>query len=230
MAVCDVLCEGIVLEIMDFDSQREKMVDQQIAKRGVSDEKVLSAMRKVPRHEFIPLELQSQAYEDIPVGIGEGQTISQPLMVGLMTQVLDLKSDDCVLEIGTGSGYQTAVLAEIAKKVVTIENIEILSRRAQDILNKLGYQNIEFVTADGSKGIEGSKEAFDAILVTAAAPGELNHLLDQLKVGGRLLAPIGERASQTLTLFEKGKNQVTTQSICQCVFVPLVGEYGYSAT
>ena len=213
---------------MNFEYLRKKMVEEQIVRRGIHNPKVIEAMRKVWRHEFIPEEELSNAYADCPLSIGEGQTISQPFMVAIMTQSLKIHKADVVLEIGTGSGYQTAILAELAKEVYTIEKIEALSLRAQKILNKLHYSNIHFCTGDGSLGWQ-EKLNFEAIMVTAAAPAPLENLFEQLGDQGRLLIPIGDRLNQVLMLYTKKQKEIKEERICGCVFVPLIGQYGWHA-
>ncbi len=202
------------------------MVETQIVARGIHEPCVIEAMRKVPRHEFVFEKDTREAYEDAPVSIGEGQTISQPYMVALMTEALALKGDDRVLEIGTGSGYQAAVLAQVCREVYSIERIEKLALRAEATLTKLGYANIKIKVADGSLGWP-EKIFFDAIIVTAASPALLENLLDQLKDNGRMVVPIGDRGGQTLMVFSKKKEGVNKNEICRCVFVPLIGAYGW---
>ena len=211
---------------MDFDVLREKMVADQLVSRGINTPEVIEAMRRVPRHEFVPLEEQPNAYDDRPVFIGHGQTISQPYIVALMTQSLRLKKDDRVLEVGTGCGYQTAVLAELCKEIYTIERLPELSQKAQAVLKKLNYQNIHFKIGDGTLGW--SREIpFDAILVAAAAPNRETPLFAHLKEGGRMIIPIGDRSDQSLFCISKKEGLPVTEEICRCVFVPLVGEFGW---
>ncbi len=183
-------------------------------------------MRKVPRHLFVPEDLQEIAYGDFPLSIGEGQTISQPYMVALMTQLLQVEPTDRVLEVGTGSGYQAAILAELAHRVFTIERIPELSRLAQERLLSLGYGNIRFRVGDGTKGWP-EEAPFDAILVTAAAPKAPQSLVDQLAEGGRMVIPIGGRTSQDLWLFRKRGRRMEREYLCPCTFVPLIGEEGW---
>jgi len=199
------------------------MVDGQLIPRGINDPSVLEAFRKVPRHKFVSKMLLGEAYADYPLPIGEGQTISQPYMVALMTQVLKLKGDENVLEIGTGSGYQTAILAELAQKVYSVERRPSLSGSARSTLDELGYKNIEIKTADGSLGWK-ERAPYDAILVTAGAPEVPSPLLKQLSENGRLAIPIGDMYSQALTLVERKNNKTTSSEVCGCVFVPLIGE------
>jgi protein-L-isoaspartate(D-aspartate) O-methyltransferase len=212
---------------MDFEKIRTKMVDTQLIARGIDDPAVIEAMRRVPRHLFVPAEDQPLAYHDFPIAIGEGQTISQPYMVALMTQALKLDRDDTVLEIGTGSGYQTAVLAHICKEVYTIERLETLSQKAQQLLKELGYGNVRFFVGDGTQGLKEHEGKFDAIMITACTPSMMEHLAVYLKEGGRLLAPVGTKEGQTLTLLTKHNSAWETREICRCMFVPLIGKYGW---
>jgi protein-L-isoaspartate(D-aspartate) O-methyltransferase len=204
----------------DFDRRRLRMVEAQIAARGVRDKKVLAALRKIPRHVFVPANLQPHAYSDEPLPIGEGQTISQPYIVAFMTEALALGGDDKVLEVGTGSGYQTAVLAEIVREVDTVEIIESLSRRARETLEGLGYRNIVYRSGDGALGwIE--QAPFDAILV-AAAPDEIPAALEnQLKVGGRMIIPIGS-LSQELVRIVRTQRGFERTRLLSVRFVPLI--------
>lgn len=206
---------------------RNMMVEEQLVPRGIFDERVLGAFRKVPRHAFIPDKSLENAYGDFPLPIGEGQTISQPYMVALMTQYLDLKGDEKVIEIGTGSGYQTSILAELAKEVYSVERFDVLAKRAQSVLTSLGYGNIKIKAGDGTEGWD-EFAPYNAILVTAGAPSVPQPLVDQLAEGGRLVIPVGGGFSQTLTLVRRQDNKVTQEDICGCVFVPLVGRYGWN--
>lgn len=202
------------------------MVEVQLISRGIRDERVLNAFRKVPRHEFVPENIRASAYDDGALPIGEGQTISQPYMVAIMTELLKLKGNEKVLEVGTGSGYQAAILAELSRKVYSIERIAILSDRAKKILEKTGYSNIEFIVGDGTEGY--AKEApYDGIVVTAGCPDIPRPLVDQLAEGGRLVLPVGETFLQTLTVVTKEKGKIRTEGSIGCVFVPLVGKYGW---
>lgn len=210
----------------DFTKERLAMVEEQLRRRGIRDQRVLEAMIKVPRHSFVPEAHRGAAYEDRPLPIGEEQTISQPYMVAIMTQSLELKGEERVLEIGTGSGYQTAILAELAKEVCTIERLPLLLERAQSTLRYLGYENIFFRMGDGTKGWP-EKAPFDGIIVTAGAPEIPQTLLSQLADGGRLVIPVGPRYTQTLfKVTRQGKNY-REEEITGCVFVPLLGEYGW---
>ncbi len=205
-----------------FEEKRKDMVLYQIKRWGISDEKVIDAMQKVPRERFVPENLKDRAYDDGPLPIGEGQTISQPYIVAYMTEQLRLKGDERVLEIGTGSGYQSAILAEIAKEVYTVEIIETLSKRAQNLLSELGYKNIKYKIGDGYSGWE-EYAPFDAIILTAAPSEVPSPLLKQLKVGGRLIAPIGE-TYQELILITHTENGFVRESLIPVVFVPMRGE------
>jgi protein-L-isoaspartate(D-aspartate) O-methyltransferase len=209
-----------------FKLLRESMVADQLVPRGISDKLVLDAMKKVPRHKFMPEELESSAYEDNALPIGEGQTISQPYMVAIMTEKLGLKGREKILEIGTGSGYQAAVLAEIAKKVYTIEYVPSLAEKAKKKFDDLGYKNIEVIVGDGTLGLP-EKAPFNGIMVTAGAPSIPKTLTDQLAEGGRLVIPVGERFMQILTIVTKRGRKLDIEESIACVFVPLVGKYGW---
>ena len=206
--------------------ERERMVDEQLVRRGISDGRVLDAMRKVPRHRFVEEALRDRAYGDHPLPIGEGQTISQPYMVAAMTQLLRLTGSEKVLEIGTGSGYQTAILAELARRVCSIERLAPLAAQARRVLEELGYTNAVVRTGDGTFGWP-DEAPFDRILVAAGAPAVPAPLFQQLTEGGRLVLPVGEAQSQTLHLVEKVDGQMRTSTDCGCVFVKLVGRYGW---
>ena len=188
--------------MVNFKKVRERMVETQIAARGVHDERVLEAMRKVPRHLFLDEALRDQAYSDHPLPIAENQTISQPYIVGLMTESLELNGSEKVLEIGTGSGYQSAILAELADRVFSIERYPELAYRANSILQKLGYGNIIVRVGDGSLGWP-DDAPFDGIIVTAGTPQIPQPLIDQLKMGGRLVVPVGDRLGQDLMLVKR---------------------------
>jgi len=202
------------------------MVETQLRQRGISNDRVLAAMSRVPRHEFVDQRYAAQAYDDHPLPIGEGQTISQPYIVALMLELLDPAPDHVILEIGTGSGYQTALLAELARHVYAIERHPALAATAQGTLQRLGYSNITLEIGDGSAGLA-AHAPYDGIIVAAAAPALPQMLFDQLKEGGRLVIPIGPSDAQDLQLVTKldGKPVVTGQTGCR--FVPLVGEHGY---
>lgn len=209
-----------------YKSLREEMVNSQIIARGIKDEQTIEAMRNLERHLFVPENMRSEAYNDYPLPIGQGQTISQPYIVALMTELLALKGGEKVLEIGTGSGYQTAILAKLAKEVHTIERIKELSETAKKRLNLLGYKNIHFFSVDGTKGLP-EYAPYQGIIVTAAAQEVPSSYFEQLDEKGRLVIPIGERYSQVLVLIEKKKGEIIHTEICGCTFVPLIGEYGY---
>lgn len=212
---------------MEFKLLRERMVEEQLARRHISDLKILGAFRKVPRHEFVPDEYKDAAYDDYPLPIGRGQTISQPYMVALMTECMELKSGDKVLEVGSGSGYQAAILAEIVKDVYSVERIEILATKSEEILKSLGYGNVHVVVGDGSMGYKDGSP-YDGIIVTCAAPSIPDAYIEQLKVGGRLVIPVGSRFSQVLTVVEKNEAGIDKREVCGCVFVPLIGEKGWT--
>ncbi len=203
------------------------MVEHQIKARGTKSDLVLEAMRKVPRHLFVPAESLESAYSDRPLPIGHGQTISQPYMVAVMTEALDLEGSQKVLEVGTGSGYQAAVLAEIAGHVVTTERVPELAEEARRKLRDLGYANIEVIVADGSAGFR-EQAPYDGIIVTAGAPEIPRVLVDQLADGGRLVIPVGNNYQQTLTRLTRRGEEHTTERLEGCVFVPLIGEYGWA--
>lgn len=210
----------------EFEKNREKMVELQIIRRGIKDPLVLAAMRKVPRHLFVPEPLRSQAYEDHPLPIGERQTISQPYIVALMTEALRLKDTDRVLEVGTGSGYQTAILAEIVKHVFTIERIPSLAEKAKKLLDTMGYKNITYRIGDGSLGWP-EEAPFDGILVSAAAPSVPQPLVDQLAMGGRLIIPVGDRLTQELVLVERIPEGIRKSFLGGVRFVDLIGKWGW---
>lgn len=212
---------------------REKMVETQLAhprdgRPPVRDKRVLAAMRKVPRHKFVPEKYRDAAYDDRPLPIGEGQTISQPYMVGLMTELLEPKKSDVMLEIGTGSGYQAAILGELCKEVYTIEIIDALTRRAIKTLKNLGYKNVHAKTGDGWLGWP-EHAAYDGIVVTCAAPKVPPPLVEQLKEGGRLVIPVSTEAFgpwQELMRYRKVKGKLQEERIIPCAFVPMTGDLG----
>ncbi|NYT04818.1 MAG: protein-L-isoaspartate(D-aspartate) O-methyltransferase [Methanomicrobiales archaeon] len=205
---------------------RERMVRDQIASRGIGNPRVLAAMRAVPRHRFVPAAVQESAYEDRPLPIGEGQTISQPYIVALMTDLLDPGPGEKVLEIGAGSGYQAAILSRLAAQVVSIERLPDIAEGARRNLAALGISNVEVIVADGTEGYP-EKAPYDAIIITAAAPSVPPPLLDQLAEGGRLVAPVGDIMVQTLVVVEKKGGKTTTRSYGGVCFVPLIGAYGW---
>jgi len=212
-----------------FKKPRMRMVETQIKARGIRDERVLKAMETIPRHLFVDEGLIEQAYSDSPLPIGEHQTISQPYIVALMTEALELKGGEKVLEIGTGSGYQTAILADLADRVFSIERVASLAARARKILDKLNFYNVAIRVGDGSYGWR-EESPFDGIIVTAAAPDVPRHLLDQLAVGGRMVIPIGGREVQTLyQLIRSRENpqEIIKEDLGGCRFVSLIGESGW---
>ena len=212
----------------DFSIARRRMVEDQVISRGVKDGRVIDAMLKVPRHKFVEVAFQSQAYQDSPLPIGERQTISQPYMVAVMSEALILQGDESVLEIGTGSGYQAAVLALLADRVFSLERIPGLARRARRILDECGYSKVNIRVGDGTYGWQ-EKAPFDAIIVTAGAPEIPQIYLDQLAVGGRLVIPVGDLISQVLIRITRtSKNDFNREKLLGCRFVPLVGNHGWS--
>lgn len=216
--------EGVVKGQKDeYVLERERMVSSQIIRRGVSDRLTLAAMRKVQRHLFVPDNMKPHAYEDRPLPIGEDQTISQPYIVARMTELLGLKGEEKVLEIGTGSGYQAAVLAEIAKEVYTIEIIESLANSADELLKGMGHKNITVKFGDGYKGWE-EHAPFDGIIVTAAPDHIPQPLVDQLKVGGRMVIPVGENYQQLKLITKNPDGKTTEENIIPVRFVPMTGE------
>jgi protein-L-isoaspartate(D-aspartate) O-methyltransferase len=209
-----------------FHAQRVAMVELQLRGRGIRDPRVLAAMESVPRHEFLGPEFQKEAYEDRPLPIGYGQTVSQPYIVAAMLEALELQPSDCVLEIGTGSGYQTALLAELTGKVYSIERHAPLAERASQTLERLRYTSVRVLVGDGSEGLP-SAAPFDAILVSAAAPKLPPPLLEQLAEGGRMIVPVGFAAGQELELVRKQHGQPCITRLDACRFVPLIGREGF---
>jgi len=207
----------------EFAAERQKMVEQQLKPRGIHDERVLAAMAKVPREEFVPPESRGASYADGPLPIGYGQTISQPYIVAFMTEELRLKPSDHVLEIGTGSGYQTAILAELVAEVYTIEIVETLVKNAEATLQRRGYKNVHIKAGDGYKGWP-EAAPFDAIIVTCAPDRVPQPLTDQLKDGGRMIIPVGERFAQELYLLEKKNGHLKESAVLPVRFVPMAGE------
>jgi protein-L-isoaspartate(D-aspartate) O-methyltransferase len=216
-------CKPAGVPARDYAAERERMVQEQIVFRGVRDPRVLAAMRKVPREAFIPELLRELSYTDGPLPIGSDQTISQPFMVALMTEQLQLKPGDRVLEIGTGSGYQAAVLAELAAQVYTIEIVESLGKKAAETLQRLGYKNVEVKIADGYQGWP-EHAPFDAIIVTCAPEKIPQPILDQTKEGGRIIIPMGRLPDQKLYLLEKKAGRMEQRAILPVLFVPMTGE------
>ena len=212
--------------VEDDVRRRDDMVTHQLMKRGIRDERVLKAMREVPRHLFVPARYRSIAYDDMPLPIGHGQTISQPLMVAMMTETLRLRGNERVLEIGTGSGYQAALLARLAKVVFTIERISELAAEARATLSILGITTVHVLVADGTLGLP-EHAPYDAIVVTAGAPHVPLPLVDQLKIDGRLVIPVGGRLEQTLVRVTKTGSGPQTEHLSGCRFVPLIGEQGW---
>ncbi|MFH1062334.1 MAG: protein-L-isoaspartate(D-aspartate) O-methyltransferase [Candidatus Omnitrophota bacterium] len=211
---------------MNYIDQRKQMVQTQLVARGIKDDRVLSVFLNLPRHLFVSLELINAAYTDGPLPIGSGQTISQPYMVAFMTEMLKLKGDETVLELGTGSGYQTAILAALAKQVYTIERIERLAEEAKKRFETLGIKNVRTRVGDGTLGLA-EFQPYDAIIVTAGAPQVPMPLIEQLKANGKLVIPVGGRSFQTIKLIEKKADKIIETEKCGCVFVPLVGEKGW---
>jgi protein-L-isoaspartate(D-aspartate) O-methyltransferase len=209
-----------------FERQRHRMLKNDLQGRDITDPAVLTVMGRLPREEFVPQSYHSQAYADCPLPIGMGQTISQPYIVALMTQELRLNSFCEVLEIGTGSGYQTAILAKLSKKVYTIERFSELSASAQAILGRLGFDNVEFYIGDGSCGWP-EKRTFDRIMITAAVPKLPEPLLEQLVDAGLMVAPVGGTGVQELIVGEKRAGAVITKTVCGVRFVKLLGQYGF---
>jgi protein-L-isoaspartate(D-aspartate) O-methyltransferase len=207
----------------DFAAQRHGMVERQLQARGIKDERVLTAMAKVPREEFVPVDARAEAYSDGPLPIGYDQTISQPYIVALMTENLRLKRSDRVLEIGSGSGYQAAILAELVADIYTIEIVEPLAKTAEATLQRLGYKNVHIKVGDGYKGWP-EEAPFDAIIVTCAPENVPQPLTDQLKDGGRMVIPVGERFAQQLYLLEKRNGQLKESVTLPVRFVPMKRE------
>jgi protein-L-isoaspartate(D-aspartate) O-methyltransferase len=211
---------------MKYDRLRQEMVEKQIEARGITDVRVLNAMRQVPRHLFVSEALMDQAYSDFPLPIGEQQTISQPYIVAEMTQALQLSPDDRVLEIGTGSGYQAAILSKIVYRVYSIERIHSLYVRSRKLFDKLGYHNIVTRYSDGTTGWR-DQGLFDAIIVTAGSPEIPAVLVNQLSIGGRMVIPVGSQHSQDLIKLVREKNGIHQTNMGGCRFVKLVGEHGW---
>lgn len=215
---------------LPFDAsatERRTMIETQIRKRGVSSPRVLEAMAAVPRHEFVPDRFRGDAYADKPLPIGEGQTISQPFMVAAMTEALELTGSERVLEIGTGSGYQAAVLSMLAREVITVESNTSLALAAQERLTNLGYANVHVHNGDGSAGFSDAAP-YDAILVTAGAPGIPHVFASQLREGGRLVIPVGDRENQELVKATMENGKLKSRALFNCKFVPLLGRYGWN--
>ena len=212
---------------MNYKRLRQGMVKDQLIARGISDERVLAVFYKVEREKFVPSDLREDAYGDFPLSIGEGQTISQPYMVALMTQSLELKGCERVLEIGTGSGYQTAILTELSEEVYSVERIKSLAQKAESLLKKLGYSKVKIFVSDGTTGWE-EFSPYDRILVTAGAKQVPQPLVNQLKDEGIMVIPVGSVYSQELRVIRKKKGRVKSTTVERCIFVPLIGKYGWS--
>lgn len=210
-----------------FSIARRRMVEEQVIARGIADQRVIDAMFKVPRHKFVEQALEGKAYQDAPLPIGEKQTISQPYMVAVMSEALALTGSETVLEVGTGSGYQAAVLALLADRVFSLERIPSLARRARKVLDECGFSKVNIRLADGTQGWQ-EMAPFDAILVTAGAPEVPQHYLDQLALGGRLIIPVGDRESQLLLRVTRtGEKDYIEEQMLGCRFVPLIGNHGW---
>ena len=216
-------CHEKQAAVDDFVGERERMVQEQLMPRGIHEERVLAAIAKVPREEFVPPEARAASYTDQPLPIGYGQTISQPFVVGFMTEQLQLKRDDRVLEIGTGSGYQAAILAELVAEVYSIEIIEPLAKNAEATLARLGYKNVQVKAGDGYKGWP-ERAPFDAVIVTCAPSHVPQPLVDQMKEGGRMIIPVGGLGEQKLYLLEKKNGQLEQRAVLPVRFVPMAGE------
>lgn len=213
--------------MMDWESLRREMAETQLARRGIKDEAVLAAMREVPRHLFVAPGMEARAYGDHALPIGEGQTISQPFMVALMTQALELTGHEKVLEIGTGSGYQTAILARLAEQVFSVERVESLATRARQVLEELGAANVAIRVGDGTIGWK-EFEPYDRVIVTAGAPDVPQSLVEQLGDPGIMAVPVGTQGLQQLRIIVKREGAVSVRDGGGCVFVPLVGREGWS--
>jgi len=209
-----------------FFDARQKMVESQIIRRGIKDKRVLNALRNIPRHRFTPSHLWEDAYDDCPLPIGSDQTISQPYIVALMTSQLELAGNEKVLEIGTGSGYQAAILSSLAAEVYTIERIEELAEKAEALFKELGIKNIHVIVGDGTLGWK-ENAPYDRIITTAAAPYVPEALKDQLGIGGKLVIPVGSRWRQMLEKWSKSAEGLEREEVLPVVFVPLLGEEGW---
>jgi len=213
-------------DVDDFPEQRRRMVEDQLRRRGIADERVLAAMGKVPREQFIPEHQRRFAYDDSALSIGEGQTISQPYMVAKMLELLACRPEHRVLEVGAGSGYQAALLGELTAEVYAIEIVETLAARARQVLARLGYENVSIVVGDGTLGYP-EAAPYDRIIVAAAAPQVPPPLVEQLAEGGRLVAPVGSRGVQTCIVGHKEDGELQIEESIGCVFVPLIGRHGW---
>ena len=212
--------------MIDYAQTRERMVQEQLVSRGIKDTRVLGVMARVPRHLFLESELRDQAYEDHPLPIGANQTISQPYMVALMAEALELKGTERVFEVGTGSGYLAAVLSELCAEVFSVENVEKLASKARNLLTSLGYRNVSVLMGDGTLGWE-EHSPYDAVVISAAAPCIPRPLLEQLKTPGYLVFPMGEKELQTLVRIRKDKAGIREEYLGECQFVKLKGQYGW---
>lgn len=213
----------------DYSRLRHQMVEEQLVARGIRDARVLNIMRRMPRHDFVPDEYKKYAYDDCPLPIGEGQTISQPYMVAFMTERLELTPDDVVLELGTGAGYQTAILAELVKYVYSLERISRLADLAGERLSYRAYQNVDVHVGDGSQGLA-DMSPFNAIMVTASAPKVPGVLCSQLHPdGGRMIIPVGDYDQQELMLVTRRGDKINIRALMLCKFVPLIGRYGFKS-
>lgn len=211
---------------MDYKEARERMVKEQIVARGIKDKRVINAMLEIPRHLFVLYADRDFAYGDYPLPIDEGQTISQPYIVAWMTEALSLKGEEKVLEVGTGSGYQGAILSKLSKEVYTIERHEILAERVEKIYDELGIKNIKVIVGDGTEGLS-AHAPYDGIIVTAGTPKIPPPLIEQLSKGGRLVIPVGSSHLQMLTLLENKADRISETLLGNCAFVPLVGRLGW---
>lgn len=209
-----------------FEELAKKMCEVQLKRRGIKDEKVLDAMLKTPRHLFVPQDIIHRAYDDCALPIGQNQTISQPYMVAIMTELLELTGSEKVLELGTGSGYQSAILSLLAKEVYTIERIEALKKNAETVFDKLGLKNIKTFLGDGTEGLP-EHAPFDRVIITAASEAVPPPLYKQLAQNAIIIAPLGDRYLQTLTKIIKKDTNFTKQTYTGCVFVPLIGKHAF---
>jgi protein-L-isoaspartate(D-aspartate) O-methyltransferase len=214
--------------LSDYAWARERMVQEQIIARGITDARVIAALRKSPRHLFVDAGLVNRAYDDSALPIGDKQTLSQPYMAARMSEALRLGGDEKILEIGTGSGYQTALLAEIGFNVFSVEKLRALSRKARQLLDRLGYQNIALHVGDGTIGWS-EHAPYDGIIVTAGAPSPPKPLLEQLAIGGRLVIPVGDEQEQTLVRVSRTRFSYKEERLGECKFVKLLGKFGWQA-
>jgi len=215
------------MDLVMEETLRRKMIEEQIKRRGVRDKRLLASMEEIPRHLFIPPDLRHRAYSDEPVSIGEGQTISQPFIVAEMTAALKLTGTEKVLEIGTGSGYHTAILSKLAQRVVTVERIPSLAAKAKRLLGELGCENIDFFVDDGTLGWP-PLAPYDRILAAAASPSIPQPWIEQLAEGGILVLPVGGRLSQELLQVTKREGKAVTDYLGSCIFVPMIGKHGFT--